>query len=128
MTDDPYAEDRTDVRTVIAAVLASRPDALALHLAVTADDASGFGFELCDVALGGDASLYDVDHAALEALADDARETLCNVRWRGVVGEDGHGYAMVPVDVDVDALPDPVVALRVSSGLARDPGPLVVAA
>lgn len=88
--------DRTTLNAAIRIVLESVPGPAALVL-TTSDQQVGYGFVLTDVRLDNGQLLSDLDPGALEFVQDETADLLGDIDWDGIVGEDDHGNAEVPV-------------------------------
>ena len=56
-----------------------------------------YGFTLADVEFGDGTRLSDTDPPLLDHLNDVVFEYLCDLDWDGVVAEDEHGQAALPL-------------------------------
>lgn len=94
-TSDRAARDRADLET--AKTLAGKICVGATTLHVATSDKNRYGFIVNDVTLHDGQRLSVADPATLHRLADALYEHLCDLDWRGVVGEDKFGYADIPL-------------------------------
>jgi hypothetical protein len=87
--------DRADLAEALRIIRERFPHAVAVDLETTDQDT--IGFVLRDVILPEGKRLETTDVKALDSLADKVWPLLSSLGWDGVVGEDRHGYATVPM-------------------------------
>ena len=99
LDSDYVIDNRTgDARSLgeaVEIVKAAHPIAREMHLETSDQDT--YGFVLTDVVLAGGHLLSATDPQNLAKLQDAVSDFLGDLDWDGVVGEDAHGHAEVPL-------------------------------
>lgn len=96
---DQQTKQRSQAELLAALKYAVRhavPTATSIDVGTT-DQHVGLGFVLSEVHLADGSTLSETDPKRLDELTDDNFGYLADLDWDGVVGEDWHGYATIPL-------------------------------
>jgi hypothetical protein len=99
--------DRRTLEAILIRIRTVTPAARAARLSTS--DQALHGFRLDDVELTDDTLLSATDPALLEQLATATWTDLSDLAWDGVVGEDNHGIAVVPIPPTLPLAPGSAV-------------------
>jgi hypothetical protein len=84
-------QDAIDLTAALALIRAAHPAVVTAHFTTT-DQHDGYGFFISVLALAD-----GTQSAPGPELAERVDDLVCDIDWGGVMGEDEHGYAAVPV-------------------------------